>query len=152
MQVTIQSVKDVKQGQYGLSSKIVTNAGEFFVNEDATARVGKSFEIEVTEKTSAQGRQYKIAKLVKEIAGAVAQASGNGYAHKLDDFIFVAHEAHKLACELEPDGVASPPAGSEEQPITTIDRSRARAAIVNTFVMAFSKGQIAIPSADDIPF
>lgn len=46
--------------------------------------------------------------------------------------------AHTLACQLEPDGV-------DEDLAKPTDRSQARCAIVNTVMIAFTKGLIALP-------
>lgn len=150
MQITIDKVTDVKQGQYGPSCKIHHGNDIYYLNEDGTQYTGKAVEITVEEKTSGRGNKYKIAKIVKVLDGAAAgNGNGNGHAVQWADYAMVARHAHKLACELEPDGYKDD-GPSEGAPATAVDRSTARAAIVNTALIAFSNGKIAIE--DDIPF
>ena len=149
MQITVSEVKDVKSGQYGVSSRVVSTANEsFFFNEDMTQYVGKALEINAEEKTSKQGNKYKVAKLIKVLDDAHASkgASGNGNGKvEWSDYDKLARVAHKLALELEPDTIAD-----EANNIITVDRSRARVTFVNTALMALKDGKLWLD--DDIPF
>lgn len=154
-QLTITEVSDVKQGQYGLSCKIKCTDGQmYYINEDATPRIGKPFEANIQEKISANKRKYKIAYPVKELElelmGAPTPASNGKLT--LNECREMAKFAHDLALELEPD----------EQDATLqstlVDRSVARMALVNTLLIAFtsnnSKGISLAENKDDdnIPF
>ncbi len=150
MQVKVESVSDVKVGQYGPSSKIKCGNASYFVNEDATPLVGKTLEITTEQKTSAKGNQYTIAKIVKVLdSAAPAQSNGNGQPWAL--WRQMAGEAHKVAMELEPD---TNNAGHEGADGSFVDRSTARAAILNTIMIAFSNGKITLTQEDteEIPF
>jgi hypothetical protein len=148
MQVHVDQVADIKTGQYGVSSKVVSGKDHYFVNEDATQYIGKDLEMEISEKTSAKGNKYKIGKIL----GTVQAASGNGNGHvgiSWDDYRNMAEAAHSLAMKLEPDGTVITELNA--LPITNIDRSTARAAILNTVMIAYSNGKIFIPE-EDMPF
>lgn len=147
MQVKIDQVSDVKVGQYGPSSKIKCGNNSYFVNEDATPLVGKTVEITTEEKTSAKGNKYQIAKIVKVIEEAAA-AQHNGHQVRWNDYAVMATLAHELAKQLEPDMEPAP-----ESTAPLVDRSTARAAIINTAMIAFTNGKITLSEGeDDIPF
>jgi hypothetical protein len=149
MQVTIQQVSDVKVGQYGPSCKIHTTSGDYFVNEDATPLLGKTVEAEVTEKTSKSGNKYKVAKIIKVIEAAAAQQNGNGKI-TWDSYRAMAEAAHELAAKLEPDRHTGL---NDTEPTLIVDRSQARASILNTVMIAYSNGKIFVPEIDDdMPF
>lgn len=147
MQIKIDSFSDLKQTDRGPSAKISAGGHSYYVNEDPTSLVGKTVEIEVTEKTSAKGNKYSIAKIVKVIEAA---GNGNGNGHiSWDDYRAMAEAAHGLASKLEPDSINIV---GENDPSTIIDRSTARAAILNTVMIAYSNGKIFVPVDDDMPF
>lgn len=153
MKVKIDKVTDVKSDQRGTSCKMHAGNSYWFVNEDATPLAGKEVEIDVTEKTSAKGNKYSIAKIVKVLEGAApGGGGGNGNGHiAWSEYEQMAGLAHQLALTMEPDAVADH--GQEGAPIITVDRSTARAAILNTVMIAFSNGKISLPAADDdMPF
>lgn len=141
MQLHIDSFSDLKQGERGPSAKIKCGNSSYYVNEDPTNLVGKDVEAEITEKTSAKGNKYSIARIIKvlEEKSAGAQAS-NGKVAWLE-YQIVAKAAHALALDLEPDYEAG-----------NIDRSAARAAIVNTAMIAFANGKISMPEVEETPF
>lgn len=148
MQVKIDSFSDLKQTERGPSAKISAGGQSYYVNEDPTNLVGKEVDIEVTEKTSAKGNKYKVAKITKVIEAG--RANGNGHI-AWEDYATMAITAHNLAHQLEPDFL-----GTQEEP-QGVDRSQARAAILNTVMIAFANGKIALPkdataSDDEIPF
>lgn len=157
MQIHVDQVTDVKTGQYGVSSKIVAGNEHYFVNDDATQHIGKTLEIEVSEKTSKAGNKYKIAKILKVVEASAAAPSTNGHIPWLA-YEQMARIAHGLAQTLEPD-VTQPsniaPQGGEDpvETYTVVNRSAARVALVNTVMIAFSNGKISLPEADDeMPF
>lgn len=145
MQIHVDQVTDVKTGPYGVSSKIIAGSDHYFVNDDATKYVGKTLELEVSEKTSKTGNKYKIAKILKVVESAAA-SNGNGHGHAISwfDYRAMAQAAHELAKELEPDQF--------DAGLSTIDRSTARAAILNTVMIAYSNGKVVVPTDDDMPF
>lgn len=149
MQIKIDSFSDLKTTDRGPSAKIKAGNDTYYVNEDPTNLVGKTVEMEVTEKISAKGNKYKIAKIIKVLEAAAS--SGNGHGISWDDYRQMAEAAHELAMKLEADVFADN--GQEGVPIVTVDRSHARAAILNTVMIAFSNGKIANPLIDDdMPF
>lgn len=149
MQVQVTGCSDIKTNEKGTSSKMICGDKSYWVQEDATAHIGKTVEIEVAEKTSQAGRKYMVAKITKVLTAAQAPAS-NGRV-KWEDYKQIAKAAHELALELEPDGIS----GSPETPLVTIDRSQARIAFVQTALVALRDGRIELPAAGDdgeIPF
>lgn len=94
----------------------------------------------------------------KQFDPRAAYVSSNG--HKSgpipwEQYKLVMIEAHELAQQMEPDSVDQ----KEEQAPVYLDRARARAAIINTVSIAFTKGEIAAPedeglteADDNIPF
>lgn len=135
MQLHIDSFSDLKSTERGPSAKIKCGNNTYYVNEDPTNFVGKDVEAEITEKTSAKGNKYSIAKIVKVIEGAAGKSNGH---ITWDDYRAMAEAAHELAMKMEPDA----PEGG-------IDRSAARAAILNTVMIAYSNGKIIVPTEDD---
>jgi hypothetical protein len=166
MQVHIDSVSDVKVGQYGPSSKIKCGNESYFTNEDATPLVGKTVDITVETKTSVKGNTYKIAKIVKVLDGVPAtQPSSNGQGVRWVDYVTMARLAHEVATELEPDVDSAPVnEGDNTSKVEHYldvkaegrqDRSTARIAFVNTVLIAFTNGKIALGEGEDeesIPF
>lgn len=136
--ITIDAVSDIKTNNLGTSAKIKAGNESFYVNEDPSPLVGKQVEVEITEKTSARGNKYSIAKILKTVSG--------GASHSWNNYETMAKLAHGLACELEPDGIQA------DTGTTTIDRSIARAAITNTVMIAFSNGKVDLNDDSDIPF
>ncbi len=151
MQIKIDKVSDVKVGQYGPSCKIQSGSDFYFVNEDATPLVGKTVEAEVMEKTSQKtGNKYKTAKIVKVIEAAAQNGNGNGKI-TWDAYRAMAEAAHELAVKLEPDELDPGDQGDVARVRT--DRGTARAAILNTVMIAYSNGKIFVPDIDDdMPF
>lgn len=81
-------------------------------------------------------------------------SNGNGHGGiSWVDYRDMAMLAHGLAKELEPD-VASSDVDLEGRRVITpeIDRATARAAILNTVMIAFSNGKISLPDEDESPF
>jgi len=141
MQVQVTQVTDVKPGRFGgMSSKIHAGNDFYYVNEDATQYIGKTVEIEATQPP---GKNYKTAKILNVVGSAAASGNSNGHIewHEYDKMMRL---AHRTASELEPDGYTSQEEG------THVDRSTARAALVNTVMIAFSNGKLWLD--DDIPF
>lgn len=143
--ITIDRVTDIKQGQYGLSSKIHAGNDAYYVNSDATEYAGKTVDVEFTEKKSAKGNVYKIAKILGLAKEQPAYA--NGATQPWSEWEAMAARAHALAKVLEPDTTRL----NNEELIVEVDRSRARMAFVATILIAFSNNKIATEESD-IPF
>ena len=144
MQVQVTQVTDVKPGRFGgMSSKIHAGNDFYYLNEDAMQYVGKTVEIEATQPP---GKNYKTAKILNVVGGASASGNGNGHIewHEYDKMMRL---AHRTALELEPDYDNDGSAGGA---VSFLDRSTARAALVNTVMIAFSNGKLWLD--DDIPF
>ncbi len=147
MQITIDKVTDTKQGQYGWSSKVWHGNEYFYVNSDATQYVGKLVEAEISPKP---GKNYKVGKIIavlNENAPAQSQnGNGNGKI-TWDAYRAMAEAAHELAVKLEPDELDPGDQGDVARVRT--DRGTARAAILNTVMIAYSNGKITVPDIDD---
>ncbi len=157
MQTTIQSFSDLKTNEFGISAKVQLGNGEqVYINEDPAKLVGKTVDIEITPKKSKAGREYKIGKIIKvyEATATASAQSANGNSNgkiTWDDYRKVAEAAHSLAMKFEPDE-ATVTTNSEGSTATHVDRSAARAAILNTVMIAYSNGKIFVPAdEDDIP-
>jgi len=134
-QIIIDSFSDLKTTDRGPSAKIKASNGDtFYVNEDPTNLVGKTVDITVTEKTSQKGNKYRIAKITKVHEASAANGNGNGKI-TWDAYRAMAEAAHELAMRLEPDG----------NDVLTVDRSQARASIVNTTLSRYCEGKIFVP-------
>src|SRR6185369_937780 len=139
MQLTIDRVTDVKQGQYGWSSKIHVGNDAFYANEDATQYAGKTVDAELTEKKSAKGNVYKIAKilgLAKEqpayANGATTWSEWESWLTKVNEFLMV----------LFPD-----------EPDFRFDRAPQRAALFLSLILRRAAGKIATAESEqDAPF
>lgn len=140
MQLKIEAVGQQKTSQYGEYFGVKAGGVWYNVQGPRQDLKGKTFEAEVKD-----SGKFKWAKLLKE-AGAPAP-SGNGASHGAvawDDYEKMADMAHSMATRLEPGDPA------------------ARAAILNTVMIAYSNGKIALPKEepppdappfdDDIPF
>jgi len=150
MQTIIESFSDLRVGEYGPSAKIKTAEGKFmYVNEDPTNLVGKTVDIEVTNKTSQKtGRQYVIGKILKVYEATAANNNSNGNGKiTWDDYRAMAEAAHELAAKLEPDEISEEGADGEQRVRT--DRGAVRAAIMNTCLIAYANGKIFVPEDDD---
>jgi len=151
MQLTIESFSDYKKTDRGPSAKIkCTNGDLIYINEEPGPLVGKTVDMDVNEKTSQKGNRYKVGKILKVYEASEA-ASSNGITW--DAYRAMAEAAHELARKLEPDGqeIGETQTGGEDHalPIVTVDRSSARAAILNTVMIAYSNGKIVVPEGDD---
>lgn len=153
-QYQIDKVSDIKPGRNGqVSSKIHSGNDYFYINADGTPYVGKTVQFDIEEKTSAKGNKYRIAHNLKVIEAAAAANGGIAWA----DYFKMASIAHALARTLEPDEMHLEPVenGGTAVKRIDIDRSQARAAILNTCMIAFANGKIALPDeneADEMPF
>jgi len=166
MQAKITGFSDLKTNEYGPSAKIKLSDGDqLYINEDPTNLVGKTVDIDVNEKTSQKtGKRYKIGKIIKVYEATATTANGNsngkddtwnnnsGKKVPWDAYRAMAEAAHGLAVKLEPDHVSAVPSpdGIGEATVQ-LDRSIARAAILNTVMIAYSNGKIFVPEDDDMP-
>lgn len=149
--IRISNVTDAKQGQYGWSSKVWYGNNEYFyVNSDATPHIGKLVEAEILPKP---GKNYKVGKIVVPIDDREATATasnGNSNGAKIitwDVYRAMAEAAHSLAMKLEPDEV-SEAEGNRPKMVRT-NRSKSRAAIMNTILIAYANGKIFVPEDED---
>lgn len=151
MQVTIASFSDYKKTDRGPSAKIkTTNGDQIYINEEPAPLVGKTVDIDVNEKTSQKGNRYKVGKITKVYEATAANSDGN-HNGKItwDAYRAMAEAAHSLAMKLEPDPVEIRTDGLS---IPVLDRSQARASIVNTTLSRYCEGKIFVPAdEDDIP-
>jgi hypothetical protein len=150
MKTTIESFTDYKKNEYGPSAKVRLGTGEVcFINEEPDPLVGKTVEIEVTDKPNRAGtRTYKIGKIGKiyEATATTANGNSNGSFRQItwDDYRSLAEAAHALAKQLEPDeGIVVDGAGR------VIDRSPARVGFVNNVMRAYADGRFIVPKDDE---
>ena len=146
MQLQIDRVSDVEQGQYGPQSTIHSGNERYYVNSDASEYAGKTVDAEVIEKTGRNGKAFKIAKILK----VVPESHANGLTQPWSEWEALAAKAHQLAKVLEPDEIATP-SNPESAPLC-VDRSRARMSFVATVLIAFSNGKIAMEEEGPVPF
>lgn len=146
MQITVKSTtKESKQAQGKTYWGVKHEDGNWYnlITNDKPA-MGARFDVEVKE-TQYNGRTYRWATPHQGSQQASGGGGGNGHI-PWEDYEQMMRAAHGVAWALEPD------AGEHA------DRSTARAAIVNTVMIAFSNGKLALPKDDmppdgaDIPF
>jgi hypothetical protein len=156
MQVTIDKISDIKQGQRGgVSSKIHAGNDYWYVNEDGSHYVGQVVQFDEEHKQSAKGNKYRIAHNVKVVEQPTTQQYANGATQPWSEWEAMAARAHALAKVLEPDEFVFPPQGGSEDPerLVRVDRSMARMRFVNTVLIAFSNGKIAADEDEGpVPF
>lgn len=152
MKVIIDRVSDAKQGQYGWSSKIYFGDANCYINSDATNLVGKTVDLETTEKFSKAGNKYLVGKILRVLENAEPAArsqNGNGKI-TWDAYRAMAEAAHELATKLEPDEFTVHPDENSNMAVNVrADRAAARAAILNTVMIAYSNGKIFVPEVDE---
>ncbi len=154
MQVKIDRVSDVKQGQYGMSSKIYFGDACCYINSDGTNLIGKMVDLETTEKFSKTGNKYlvgKVSRIIENAAPVAPSQNGNGNGKiTWDAYRAMAEAAHELASKLEPDEFTVRPDENSDMAVNVrADRAAARAAILNTVMIAYSNGKIVVPNIDD---
>jgi len=155
MQTKIESFSDYKTNQYGPSAKVKLSSGQqAYINEDPTGYVGRTVEIELSKKMSKKGQEYTVGKISQVYEATDTASSGNGNGKiTWDAYRAMAEAAHELAIKLEPDGIIAETSelGNARTYTITTDRSTARAAILNTVMIAYSNGKIFVPEDDDDP-
>ena len=155
MQGKVEATGNDKLGQYGPYTSIKVGGAWFTVNGKTADYTGKEVKFEVQDKG-----KYKVGKNVEFVE---AQAGGSGGAKPqgastgavpIIEWMAAMKEFHKLALELEPDGEdvaeGDGPEGAHTLKAIVVDRSQARAAILNTCMIALSKRRIDM--IDDTPF
>src|SRR5262245_51647937 len=100
MQATITAVTDVKTDKRGTSCKVTADGKNYFVNEDCSALVGKTVEMNTEEKTSKAGNKYTVGRITKVLD--TPASNGNGKV-SWPEYRTMAELAHKLSGDLEPD-------------------------------------------------
>ncbi len=161
MQVSVQSFSDLKTNEFGTSAKVqLSNGEQVYINEDPAKLVGKTVDIEVTEKNSKAGRKYKIGKIAKVYEATATTSNGDGDGNgngngkiTWDDYRKVAEAAHELAAKLEPDETTLEREDTENgitnKFITKFDRSPARVGFVNNVMRAYAEGRFIVPKEED---
>jgi hypothetical protein len=151
MQTKIESFSDLKTNEFGTSAKVLLGNGEqVYINEDPAKLVGKTVDIEITKKNSKAGREYKIGKIAKVYEATATASNGNGNGKiTWDAYRALAEAAHGLAMKLEPDDETERVDRDGGRVQAMVDRSTARAAILNTVMIAYSNGKIVVPEDDD---
>lgn len=158
MQLTVKSTtRESKQAQ-GKTYWGIKHEDDNWYNliTDAKPAMGAKYNVDVKE-TQYNGKTYRWANIIAPQGAAKAQAESNGHV-KWEDYRLMAEIAHDLAKVLEPDEQIQIVNGGPE--VQHVDRSAARAAIVNTCMIAFANGKISLPQDDegapplddDIPF
>ena len=147
----IDAVSGVKNNQYGDYFSI--KVGNRWINIQGQPDPSlKGQTVEAETKTSKDGK-YTWAKLTTRKSPALLPAAEQQANGSWEHYAEMARAAHQLARELEPDGSQWPPQGGSEDPaqIITCDRSHARAAILNTVMIAYSNGKVALPAEPEPP-
>lgn len=125
---------------------------------------GEVLDVNITER-NVKGRIYVDAFPVMPPLAPPEMISSNGTGPKVDDTwswdngkkmpwegcIVFAKAAHELALELEPDkiGPETDVDGNVMSTGVTVDRSTARAAILNTLMIAYTGGKILVAKEED---
>ena len=137
MQLQIDRVSDVKQGQYGPQSTIHSGNERYYVNSDASEYAGKLVDAEVIEKQGRNGKTFKIAKILKVVAESHQYA--NGATQPWSDWETWLREVNHLLLELFPDELE-----------LHFDRAPVRGALFQSLILRKSEGKIA--ADDEAPF
>jgi hypothetical protein len=157
MQLKVDQVGQLKQGQYGPYGSIKSGNDWYTVNGDPAQYAGKIVDGDIETKQGRNGQLFKVLKNVK----VVEQQQQKSAAQSNNHIPWTAYEAmaklaHTLALELEPDGseLGETQTGDEAHtiPLLTVDRSAARIRFVNNVMMAFKDGRVGLPQADEDPF
>ncbi len=159
MQTIIESFSDYKKNEYGPSAKVkLGNGDQVYINEEAAPLVGKTVDIEVTDKPNKAGtRTYKVGKITKVYEATATTSNGNGNgAGKItwDDYRKLVEAVHSLAKQLEPDDETERVDRDGGRIQTVVDRSPARVGFVNNVMRAYAEGRFIVPKeedSDDIP-
>jgi len=158
------AVGPVKQGQRGEYFSVKCGQTWFFVEggeEQRSLIQNKNFNATVRPSKNPKYNSWMAIVAIEddkpapkaeeaEAEAPTERRSNNGI--PVNDWMSAMKEFHKLALELEPDELAKQFTDTEVAPIELVktDRSVARAAILNTCMIALSNGKIDM--ADDIPF
>lgn len=152
MQITVKSTtRESKQAQGKTYWGVKHSDGNWYnLITDNKPAMGAIIDVEVKE-SQWQGKTYRWATPTQKQAAQSAAVGANGHI-AWEDYEAMAQAAHEMAQAMEPDGFDA----NGQNPM---DRSSARAAIVNTVMIAFANGKIALPAEDppppaddDIPF
>ena len=153
---------------------IKTTAGKWLqVTGDGVGNIQVGQDIVVTDPKPFGKQWFASLKEIKVLAQAAQSSNGNGakphyetVPQRLtwDEFERTFRAAHAMVLECEPDGYAPPllqrydtEKGTSEivqnnVPLVMVDRSAARATMINTIVMALTKDGGRIEPAPEIPF
>lgn len=139
MQITVQSTtreskktKNKNQTYWGVKH---SDGNWYNLIVDAKPSQGQTFDVDVKTREF-QGKTYRWAEIVKKPAASHATGNGNGAAVSWTEYELMMSLAHHAATQLEPDS-------------DIVDRSTARAALVNTVMIAFTNGKIVVDKEDE---
>src|SRR5678815_2853761 len=145
MQITVKSTtRESKQAQGKTYWGVKHEDGNWYnviTNDKPT--MGQRFEADVKE-TQFNNRTYRWATPIGPKQATTGNNSSNGHI-AWEDYRTMAEAAHELAGELEPDDREIEPGEDGNKYYVKLDRSAARAAILNTVMIAFANGKIALP-------
>ena len=162
MEITIAKISGVKPDKNGDPiSNILTSENKWLncMGIDLTGKVGAVIEIEKLRQfpvgknswycnfkalLSEPGHEPGSPKKAAPGASVAQPAPFLNGSGKLtfDEYVLAVKAAHRLAMDVEPDSLT-----------TQADHSQARAALVNTFIIALTNGKVGLPTEDDaVPF
>lgn len=167
--VTVQQLDEPKTTQSGTPQRgVKTEQGWIKVRGKSIAFIDIGARIEISEPTEFKGAKYaelrgvnteppKSASPAAPAPRALALSYSNG-AIKFDDYVRAVKNFHALAKTFEPDTITPVdlPDGSKRHDVA-VDRSSARAAILNTFSIALTNGKLDMSEpareagADNVP-
>ncbi len=118
---------------------------------------GEEIEVNISERKGKGGMVYVDAFPVQPplaVRAGLEKPKENGAKQiTWDDYRNLAEAAHELASKLEPDEIKTYPFGEDgndkESHLLKVDRSTARAAILNTVMIAYSNGKFTVPKEED---
>ena len=157
MQGKVEAVGQDKQGQYGPYTSVKVGGVWYTVNGTGAEWANKEIKFDVQDKGKYKvGKNVEIVETAPPAGASGASGTSQAGAVPLSEWMVAMRELHKIAAELEPDELANEggdqTTGGEAHtvPLVKVDRSMARAAILNTCMIALSNGKIDM--TDDVPF
>lgn len=152
----------VYKGQVQWGVKLPGNGGWVTLYREKRPIKGEVIEVNITERQGYNGGPtYRDAFPVmpplapvekdKETAGqGDKEAEKKDERLKWDDVRAIAEAAHEMAMKMEPDLKDVEPTEEGNRYAMTVDRSKARIALVNTILIAFTSGKFIVPEVDDM--
>jgi hypothetical protein len=167
MQITVEAVTReprVFQGKTQWGVKLPGNGGWVTLYRDAKPVKGEVIEVNTTERHGKNGMVYVDAFPVMPPLAPSSNGAAPTHTTAADDTTWnnntgkkvswdayraMAEAAHELASKLEPDAKRLGPNDDGMETFISLDRSTARAAILNTVMIAYSNGKIYVLAVDD---